>query len=152
MSSAKFLKYKLSRYLECAYLLKILHMKHNEFKLLCYVATKTKRCSTCQSAMIVCNYDCRLIKDVERTPLVIPFVHIGMQDVMPIGSKFPSPGKKVDFLDLDYLVHHLHYFPHMVFNDISVILMILRHVITNPKFKVQISSLVDFNLSIFWVA
>ena len=39
---------------------------------------------------------CRLIKDVERTPLVIPFVHTGMQDVMPIGSKFPYPGKKVE--------------------------------------------------------
>ncbi|KAG0610808.1 hypothetical protein M758_7G093000 [Ceratodon purpureus] len=51
----------------------------------------------------------RLIKDVERTPLVIPFVHTGMQDVMPIGSKFPSPGKKVfvligDPIELDDLV------------------------------------------------
>lgn len=33
--------------------------------------------------------------DVEKTPLVIPFVHTGMQDVMPIGSKFPSVDKKV---------------------------------------------------------
>ncbi|XP_024391263.1 uncharacterized protein [Physcomitrium patens] len=51
----------------------------------------------------------RLVTDVERTPLVVPFVHVGMQDLMPIGSKFPAVKKKVsvligDPIDLDDLV------------------------------------------------
>lgn len=40
----------------------------------------------------------RLISDVETPPLVVPFVHTGMQDLMPIGSKFPSVSKKVSVL------------------------------------------------------
>lgn len=42
----------------------------------------------------------RLVADVETTPLVIPFVHSGMQDMMPIGSKLPATGKKV--------IHQIH--------------------------------------------
>lgn len=45
---------------------------------------------------------CRLVTDVERTPLVVPFVHVGMQDLMPIGSKFPAVKKKVE-ISLDWL-------------------------------------------------
>ncbi|KAJ7555685.1 hypothetical protein O6H91_05G050700 [Diphasiastrum complanatum] len=51
----------------------------------------------------------RLIYDAENTPLVVPFVHTGMQEVMPIGSKFPAIGKKVvvlvgDPINMDDLV------------------------------------------------
>eukprot|EP00250_Pteridium_aquilinum_P009125 c18458_g1_i1 orf=1-1452(-) len=37
----------------------------------------------------------RLVLDAGKVPLVIPFVHSGMQEVMPIGSKFPSIRKRV---------------------------------------------------------
>lgn len=37
----------------------------------------------------------RLVLDSERMPLVVPFVHTGMQEVMPIGSQFPHVSKKV---------------------------------------------------------
>lgn len=37
----------------------------------------------------------RLVLDAGNVPLVVPFVHSGMQEVMPIGSKFPSVRKKV---------------------------------------------------------
>lgn len=51
----------------------------------------------------------RLVTDVEKTPLVVPFVHTGMQDLMPVGSKFPKVSKKVsvligDPIELDDLV------------------------------------------------
>ncbi len=31
-------------------------------------------------------------------PLVVPFVHAGMEDIMPVGSKLPSVGQKVSTL------------------------------------------------------
>ncbi|KAK8946327.1 N-acylphosphatidylethanolamine synthase [Platanthera zijinensis] len=37
----------------------------------------------------------RLILDADTVPTVIPFVHSGMQEIMPLGSKFPKVGKKV---------------------------------------------------------
>lgn len=37
----------------------------------------------------------RLILDADNVPMVIPFVHTGMQDVMPIGATFPRIGKTV---------------------------------------------------------
>lgn len=40
----------------------------------------------------------RLILDADNIPLVVPFVHVGMQDIMPIGAKFPRIGKTVTVL------------------------------------------------------
>ncbi|RWR76528.1 tafazzin [Cinnamomum micranthum f. kanehirae] len=40
----------------------------------------------------------RLVLDADNIPMVIPFVHTGMQEVMPIGSKFPKIGKRVTVL------------------------------------------------------
>ncbi|GFZ07082.1 phospholipid/glycerol acyltransferase family protein [Actinidia rufa] len=40
----------------------------------------------------------RLVLDSDNIPLVVPFVHIGMQDIMPIGAKFPRIGKTVSIL------------------------------------------------------
>ncbi|KAL7003099.1 hypothetical protein U1Q18_004256 [Sarracenia purpurea var. burkii] len=40
----------------------------------------------------------RLVLDADNTPLVVPFVHIGMQDIMPIGAKIPQIGKTVTVL------------------------------------------------------
>ncbi|PIN15643.1 Phosphate acyltransferase [Handroanthus impetiginosus] len=40
----------------------------------------------------------RLILDSDNIPLVVPFVHTGMQDVMPVGAKFPKIGKTVTIL------------------------------------------------------
>ncbi|XAR52635.1 1-acylglycerophosphocholine O-acyltransferase [Bertholletia excelsa] len=40
----------------------------------------------------------RLILDADTIPLVVPFVHIGMQDIVPIGAKFPRIGKMVTVL------------------------------------------------------
>ncbi|KAG9152966.1 hypothetical protein Leryth_023755 [Lithospermum erythrorhizon] len=37
----------------------------------------------------------RLILDSDEVPIVIPFVHTGMQDIMPIGAKVPRIGKIV---------------------------------------------------------
>ncbi|XP_020586740.1 tafazzin-like, partial [Phalaenopsis equestris] len=37
----------------------------------------------------------RLVMDADKIPIVIPFVHLGMQEIMPIGSNFPKVGKKV---------------------------------------------------------
>lgn len=37
----------------------------------------------------------RLVMDADKIPIVIPFVHSGMQEIMPIGSNFPKIGKKV---------------------------------------------------------
>ncbi|CAM6120598.1 unnamed protein product [Calypogeia fissa] len=40
----------------------------------------------------------RLVLDADNLPLVIPFIHKGMNDVMPIGQKMFSTGKKVTIL------------------------------------------------------
>ncbi|GMJ11769.1 hypothetical protein like AT3G05510 [Hibiscus trionum] len=40
----------------------------------------------------------RLVLDADSTPIVLPFVHTGMQDVMPIGANFPRIGKTVTVL------------------------------------------------------
>ncbi|XP_047322393.1 tafazzin [Impatiens glandulifera] len=40
----------------------------------------------------------RLVLDADTIPLVIPFVHIGMQNIMPIGAKLPSIGNTVTVL------------------------------------------------------
>ncbi|XP_010921824.1 uncharacterized protein [Elaeis guineensis] len=37
----------------------------------------------------------RLVMDADRIPMVIPFVHTGMQEVMPVGTHIPKIGKKV---------------------------------------------------------
>lgn len=37
----------------------------------------------------------RLVMDADNIPLVVPIVHTGMQDIMPIGTHFPKVGKKV---------------------------------------------------------
>ncbi|XP_031473329.1 uncharacterized protein LOC116245873 [Nymphaea colorata] len=37
----------------------------------------------------------RLVMDADDIPLVVPFIHSGMQEVMPIGSSFPKVGKQV---------------------------------------------------------
>jgi 1-acyl-sn-glycerol-3-phosphate acyltransferase len=37
----------------------------------------------------------RLVLDSEKLPIVVPFIHKGMNDVMPIGAKLFSTGKKV---------------------------------------------------------
>ncbi|XP_020600162.1 uncharacterized protein LOC110039444 isoform X1 [Phalaenopsis equestris] len=33
--------------------------------------------------------------DADKIPIVIPFVHSGRQEIMPIGSNFPKVGKKI---------------------------------------------------------
>ncbi|ESW19012.1 hypothetical protein PHAVU_006G089600 [Phaseolus vulgaris] len=40
----------------------------------------------------------RLVLDGDSTPLVVPFVHTGMQEIMPIGANFPRIGKMVTVL------------------------------------------------------
>ncbi|KAA0050902.1 tafazzin [Cucumis melo var. makuwa] len=40
----------------------------------------------------------RLILDADTVPTVIPFVHTGMQEIMPIGAKIPRIGKTVTIL------------------------------------------------------
>ncbi|XP_050225738.1 uncharacterized protein LOC126675179 [Mercurialis annua] len=40
----------------------------------------------------------RLILDADTVPVVIPFVHLGMQEIMPIGANFPRVGKTVTVL------------------------------------------------------
>lgn len=40
----------------------------------------------------------RLILDADTVPLVIPFVHTGMQEIMPIGATLPRIGKRVTVL------------------------------------------------------
>lgn len=40
----------------------------------------------------------RMVLDSDIIPLVIPFVHIGMHDIMPGGAKFPRIGKEVTVL------------------------------------------------------
>ncbi|KAE8686605.1 hypothetical protein F3Y22_tig00111053pilonHSYRG00022 [Hibiscus syriacus] len=40
----------------------------------------------------------RLVLDADSIPIVLPFVHTGMQDVMPIGANFPRIGKTVTVL------------------------------------------------------
>ncbi|XP_042517256.1 tafazzin [Macadamia integrifolia] len=40
----------------------------------------------------------RLVMDADTMPVVVPFVHTGMQDIMPIGSSFPKIGKTVTVL------------------------------------------------------
>ncbi|KAM7478244.1 hypothetical protein LguiA_026457 [Lonicera macranthoides] len=40
----------------------------------------------------------RLVLDADIVPMVVPFVHTGMQDIMPIGAKFPRIGKMVTVL------------------------------------------------------
>lgn len=40
----------------------------------------------------------RLVLDADNSPMVVPFVHTGMEEVMPIGAKFPRVGKTVCIL------------------------------------------------------
>ncbi|KAG6427313.1 hypothetical protein SASPL_111555 [Salvia splendens] len=40
----------------------------------------------------------RLVLDADNTPIVVPFVHTGMQEVMPVGAMFPRVGKTVTVL------------------------------------------------------
>ncbi|KAJ6808730.1 tafazzin-like [Iris pallida] len=40
----------------------------------------------------------RLVMDADNAPVVIPFIHTGMQDIMPVGSHFPKIGKMVTVL------------------------------------------------------
>ncbi|KAF7817920.1 tafazzin [Senna tora] len=40
----------------------------------------------------------RLVLDADSMPIVVPFVHTGMQDIMPIGANFPRVGKTVTVL------------------------------------------------------
>lgn len=40
----------------------------------------------------------RLILDADTVPLVIPFAHTGMQEIMPIGATLPRIGKRVTVL------------------------------------------------------
>ncbi|XP_022969536.1 uncharacterized protein LOC111468521 [Cucurbita maxima] len=40
----------------------------------------------------------RLILDADTIPTVIPFVHTGMQEIMPIGAKIPKIGKTVTII------------------------------------------------------
>ncbi|KAG5244788.1 tafazzin [Salix suchowensis] len=40
----------------------------------------------------------RLILDADTVPLVIPFVHTGMQEIMPLGATLPRIGKRVTVL------------------------------------------------------
>jgi monolysocardiolipin acyltransferase len=37
----------------------------------------------------------RLILDADTLPMVVPFVHTGMQDIMPVGASVPRIGKTV---------------------------------------------------------
>ncbi|KAG8472772.1 hypothetical protein CXB51_034672 [Gossypium anomalum] len=46
----------------------------------------------------------RLVLDADSTPIVLPFVHTGMQDVMPIGANFPRIGKTVTVLIGDPII------------------------------------------------
>lgn len=44
----------------------------------------------------LCNLLCfRLILDADTLPMVVPFVHTGMQDIMPVGASVPRIGKTV---------------------------------------------------------
>ena len=40
----------------------------------------------------------RLVASCEQPPLVVPFVHSGMEDVMPRGKMLPAMGKEVRIL------------------------------------------------------
>jgi len=40
----------------------------------------------------------RLVLDADNIPMVIPFVHTGMQEIMPVGAKIPRIGKTVTIL------------------------------------------------------
>lgn len=37
----------------------------------------------------------RLVMDADSLPVVVPFVHTGMQDIMPVGKRIPRTGKRV---------------------------------------------------------
>ncbi|KAL5783886.1 hypothetical protein ACOSP7_008915 [Xanthoceras sorbifolium] len=40
----------------------------------------------------------RLVLDADNAPMVVPFVHTGMQEIMPVGANFPRIGKTVTVL------------------------------------------------------
>ncbi|XP_072985266.1 uncharacterized protein [Typha latifolia] len=53
----------------------------------------------------------RLVMDADSIPMVVPFVHTGMQDIMPIGARFPKIGQRVivmvgDPIKFDDLLHN----------------------------------------------
>ncbi|KAK3200399.1 hypothetical protein Dsin_023814 [Dipteronia sinensis] len=52
----------------------------------------------------------RLVLDADNVPMVVPFVHSGMQEIMPVGASFPRIGKTVtvvigDPIEFDDLVN-----------------------------------------------
>lgn len=42
--------------------------------------------------------------DADNIPMVIPFVHTGMQEIMPVGAKIPRIGKTVSYLTSHVLI------------------------------------------------
>ncbi|XP_040380087.1 uncharacterized protein LOC102720486 isoform X1 [Oryza brachyantha] len=53
----------------------------------------------------------RLVMDADSLPVVIPFIHTGMQDIMPVGKRIPRAGKRVivvvgDPINFDDLIIH----------------------------------------------
>lgn len=43
--------------------------------------------------------------DADNIPIVIPFVHTGMQNIMPVGAKVPRIGKEVSLILIDSLAN-----------------------------------------------
>lgn len=58
----------------------------------------------------------RLVLDADNVPMVVPFVHTGMQDIMPIGAKFPRIGKTVNFLSWDNCLLEINFFGFYITN------------------------------------
>lgn len=57
--------------------------------------------------------------DADTMPIVVPFVHSGMQDIMPIGTQFPHMGKRVI----------------MVSNNITILFKVLMGYLSSDIFR-----------------
>jgi hypothetical protein len=45
--------------------------------------------------------------DADSLPVVIPFVHTGMQDIMPVGKRIPRTGKRVNVYATTHIVEFI---------------------------------------------
>lgn len=55
--------------------------------------------------LLLYTYMNRLVLDADTMPMVIPFVHTGMQEIMPVGAKIPRIGKTVSYLTSHVLIN-----------------------------------------------
>lgn len=90
--------------------------------------------------LFYCNLLCfRLILDADTLPMVVPFVHTGMQDIMPVGASVPRIGKTVSISKSPnfFLVCGLRSLYSLLHHDLY---SLMHHDLCSPKIRKSITN------------